>query len=520
MTDNSANNKRIAKNTLLLYIRMFCTLLVSLYTSRVVLKALGFEDFGIYNVVAGFVTMLAFLNNSLSLATQRFLTVALGRGDAYRLKEIFSQSVIAHLFLGICIFVIAEVIGLWFLYNKLNLPPERFQAAFWVFQCSLLSTIVLICCVPYNALIIIHEKMSAFAYISIFEVSSKLLIAYGVQFAKLDKLITYAILLLFLQLLIRFLYSCYSKKHFDESSITWHWNKKILAELTNFASWTIIGNLATIMSSQGLNMLLNVFFGPVVNAARGIAVQIEGAVVGFAQNIQLAINPQIMKTYAIGNLKQHVILIISSAKYCGIMLSFISIPILIELQDVLTLWLEDYPDHTINFVGLIIITGILNSTVNSAATSINATGKIKSYQILVSGTMLLVVPICFFLLKYIRIPEIVFVVNFIITFIAQIIRLLFVRKYTGLPIILFLKKVYLRLIICFLLMLIVPYYVSGQIDNMLSRLFLVFIVSIIYGGFIVAFIALEKSERVYIYNFIRKKMQIHKDSSNVTIQRK
>ena len=510
MINTSENNKRIAKNTVLLYIRMFCTLLVSLYTSRVVLKALGFEDFGIYNVVAGFITMLAFLNNSLSLATQRFLTVALGKGDEYRLKEIFSQSVIAHACLGLCIFIISEIIGLWFLYNKLNIPPERFHAAFWVFQCSLFSTLVLICSVPYNALIIIHEKMSVFAYISIFEVSVKLTIAYALQITILDKLITYAVLLLILQLFIRFLYSYYSKKHFDESSITWHWNKKILAELTVFASWTIIGNMATIMSSQGLNMLLNIFFGPIVNAARGIAVQIEGAVTGFAQNIQLAINPQIMKTYASGDLRQHVTLVISSAKYCGIMLSFISIPILIELQDILTLWLEDYPEHTINFVRLIIITSILNSTVNSSATSINATGKIKKYQILVCGTMLLVIPICYFSFKHIKIPEIAFVINFFIIFLAQIMRLLFVKKYTGLPITIFLKKVYLRLIVSFLLMLIVPYFISGQIDNIFIRLFLVSIVSIIYGGGIVFFIALERNERIYVYKLIRKKIQMYK----------
>lgn len=507
MTDTSQNNKRIAKNTLLLYIRMFFTMLVSLYTSRIVLKALGFEDFGIYNVVAGFVTMLAFLNNSLSLATQRFLSVALGKGNFNKVKEIFSQSVIAHISLSLCIFIFAEVFGLWFLYNKLNIPPERFHAAFWVFQCSILSTIILICSVPYNALIIVHERMSAFAYISIFEVVAKLAIAYLLQISKLDKLIIYTILLLVLQLTIRLLYSYYCKKHFKESSISWHWNKPLLKKLTTFAGWTIVGNIATIMSSQGINMILNMFFGPIVNAARGIAVQIEGAVVGFAQNIQLAINPQIMKTYASGDIKQHITLVISSAKYCGIMLLIISIPILIELKDILTLWLGDYPDHTINFVRLIVITSIFNSTVNSSAISINATGKIKNYQLVVCGTMLLVIPISYVLLKYVQIAEIVFVVNLIILFIAQIMRLFYVKKYIGLSIMIFIKKVYLQLIICFLLMLILPYYVSEQIDNIYFRLFVVTIVAIIYGSIIVLFIALGKEERIYIYNLIKKKLR-------------
>lgn len=507
MTDTSQNNKRIAKNTLLLYIRMFLTMLVSLYTSRIVLKALGFEDFGIYNVVAGFVSMLAVLNTSLSVATQRFLSLALGKGDICRVKEIFSQSIIAHIGLSVCIFIITEVIGLWFLYNKFNLPAERFQAAFWVFQCSILSTIVLICSVPYNALIIVHEKMSAFAYISIFEVISKLIIAYMLQITKYDKLIIYAILLFLLQLIIRLIYSYYSKKHFEETSISWHINKHLLVRLITFAGWTIIGNIATIMSSQGLNMLLNIFFGPVVNAARGIAVQIEGAIVGFAQNIQLAVNPQIMKTYASGNLKQHVILVISSAKYCGIMLLLISIPILVELRDVLTLWLGNYPDHTINFVRLIIVTCILNSTVNSSAISIDATGKIKVFQILVGGTLLLVIPISYILLSFIPIAEFVFVVNFIVIFIAQILRLYFVKKYIGLPMIQFFRDVYLPLIISFLLMLIVPYYVSKQIDNFYLRLISVTIVSLIYGSVIVLFVALKKNERIYIYNFVRNKIQ-------------
>lgn len=507
MTDTSQNNKRIAKNTLLLYIRMFLTMLVSLYTSRIVLKALGFEDYGIYNVVAGFVTMLAFLNNSLSLATQRFLSVSLGNNDFNKVKKIFSQSVIAHICLSLCIFLFAEVFGLWFFYNKLNFPPERFQAAFWVFQCSVLSTIVLICSVPYNALIIVHEKMSAFAYISIFEVVAKLSIAYLLQISKWDKLIIYAILLFILQLTIRLLYSCYCKKHFEESSISWHWNKHLLKKLTTFAGWTVIGNIATIMSSQGINMILNMFFGPIVNAARGIAVQIEGAVVGFAQNIQLAINPQIMKTYASGDIKQHITLVISSAKYSGIMLLIISVPILIELKDILTLWLGEYPDHTINFVRLIVITSIFNSTVNSSAISINATGRIKNYQLVVCGIMLLVIPISYILLKYVQIAEIVFVVNLVILFIAQIMRLFYVKKYIGLSIMLFIKQVYLRLIICFLLMLIFPFYVSGQIDNLYYRLFVVTLIAIIYGGFIVLFIGLGKEERVYVYNLIRKRIK-------------
>lgn len=508
MTDITQNNKRIAKNTLLLYVRMFFTMLISLYTSRVVLKALGFEDFGIYNVVAGFVTMLAFLNNSLSNATQRFLSVALGKGDSYRVKEIFSQSVIAHICLALCIFIFAEIFGLWFFYNKLNLDPERIQAAFWVFQCSILSTIVLICSVPYNALIIVHEKMSAFAYISIFEVVAKLAIAYILQISQWDKLIIYAILLVVLQLIIRLLYSYYSKKHFKESAISWHWNKRLLKRLTTFTGWTVIGNIATIMSSQGINMILNIFFGPIINAARGIAVQIEGAVTGFAQNIQLAINPQIMKTYASGNIKQHINLVISSAKYCGIMLLIISVPILVELKDILTLWLGDYPEHTINFAKLIIITSIFNSTVNSSAISINATGKIKNYQLVVGGTMLLVIPISYVLLKYIKLAEITFIVNLIILFIAQIMRLFYVKKYIGLSIMVFIKEVYLRLIICFLLMLIIPYYISEQIDNIYFRLFIVTIIAIMYGSLIVLYIALKKEERSYLYSLIRKRLKI------------
>ena len=299
MTDTSANNKRIAKNTLLLYIRMLFLMAVSLYTSRVVLQALGVEDFGIYNVVGGVVAMFGFLNAAMSSSTQRYLTFELGRGDMSRLRTVFCTSVNIHALISLVIVLLAETIGLWFFYQKMIIPEERLNAAMWVYQFSVLSSVVMVMNVPYNASIVAHERMSAFAYISILEVLLKLLIVFLLQVVCWDRLAFYAFLVFLVQLGIRFIYGIYCRKHFKETAFRWLWDKVMFREMLSFAGWNLWGNCAGVAFTQGINLLLNMFFGPVVNAARGIAVQVQSAVQQFSLNFQTAVNPQITKSYAV-----------------------------------------------------------------------------------------------------------------------------------------------------------------------------------------------------------------------------
>lgn len=313
--DIAANNKRIAKNTLMLYIRMLFMMGVSLFTSRVILETLGVEDFGIYSVVGGIITMFAFINGGMVSATQRFITFEIGKGNVEKLKSVFSTSLQIHALISLIIILLGETVGLWFLYEKMVIPEARMDAAMWVYQCSIIACVVNIMSIPYNADIVAHEKMSAFAYISIVEVSLKLIIVYLLLLSPWDKLIVYAILLLLVQFSIRFVYSHYCHKHFEETNYKHQWNKPLLYEMISFAGWSFWGSLSVVLYTQGLNMLLNVFFGPVVNAARGIAVQVQSAVQQFTTNFQMALNPQITKNYAVGDLDQMHSLMFRSARF-------------------------------------------------------------------------------------------------------------------------------------------------------------------------------------------------------------
>lgn len=355
MTDTVQNNKRIAKNTLLLYIRMLFMMAISLYTSRIILNTLGVEDYGIYNVVGGVVAMFGFINSSMSSATQRYITFALGKGNFTNLQKVFSTTLQIHVLIAVIILILGETIGLWFMNEKMQIPTNRMDAAFWVLQCSILSTIVMIISVPYNADIIAHEKMSAFAYISILEAVLKLAIVYILLIGSFDKLILYAFLLLAVQILIRFCYSLYCNKHFKETKYKHVWDKTLFKEMTEFAGWSIFGNLSGVLFGQGLNMLLNVFFGPVVNAARAIALQVQCAIQQFVNSFQMALNPQITKTYARGELEEMHKLMFRSARFSFYLLFFLSLPVLFETNFILTIWLKTVPENTVIFLRIMIV---------------------------------------------------------------------------------------------------------------------------------------------------------------------
>lgn len=322
METESANNKRIAKNALLLYFRMFITMAVSLYTSRVILKALGVEDFGIYNVVGGVVTMLTFINTAMGSASQRYITFELGHKNYKQLYTVFCTSVEVHILIAIIIAILSETIGIWFLNTHMEIPSLRLEAANWVYQFSILSCIVSILYVPFNATIIAHEKMSAFAYISIIEVLLKLIIVYMLMLSEIDRLILYSILIFSIQLFIFIIYVTYCICHFPETRFKFIFDKQLFKNMISFASWSLIGNLAIVACTQGLNILLNIFWGPIVNAARAIAAQVQNAIYSFGSNFQTAINPQITKNFATGNIKQMHNLIFVSCKYSFFLLFF------------------------------------------------------------------------------------------------------------------------------------------------------------------------------------------------------
>lgn len=428
MQEISSNNKRIAKNTLLLYFRMLATMAVSLYTSRVVLNILGVEDFGIYNVVGGIVAMFGFINGSMTSATQRYLTFELGQNNRTQLTKVFSTSLSIHAIISFLIIVLAETVGLWFLWNKMQIPADRMNAAFWVFQCSVAASVIMIMSVPYNAAIIAHERMSAFAYISIIEVSLKLLIVCFLRYFHTDKLILYAALIVIVQLVIRLCYSWYCNRHFKETKYRWIWDKTLFCEMTGFAGWNLFGNLAAITFTQGLNLLLNMFFGPVVNAARGIAVQAQTAIGQFSSNFQTALNPQITKSYATGDMEYMHGLIFRSAKFSFFLLLLLSLPVLIETKAILTLWLKIVPDHTVVFLRIMLCTTWVYAVSNPLITAASATGKIKLYQSVVGGLLLLILPISYLCLRLGLPAYSVFIVHLVIEITAQFARLLMLKR--------------------------------------------------------------------------------------------
>lgn len=385
MATTSANNKRIAKNTLLLYIRMLFLMAVNLYTSRVVLNVLGVEDFGIYNVVGGVVAMFSMLSGSLSAAITRFITYELGTGDRESLKRIFSSAVTIQIGLAVLIILLAEAIGVWFLNIKMNIPDARIVAANWVFQFSILTFAINLISVPYNASIIAHERMSAFAYISILEAIGKLAIAFLIVVSPMDKLIFYAILMCAVALIVRFAYGIYCKRNFEECTYHFIFDKDLLKRMFGFAGWNFIGATSAVLRDQGGNVVINLFCGPAVNAARGIAFQVNNAVSGFVTNFMTALNPQITKSYAAGDRDYMMTLIYQGARLSFYMLLLLSLPVLINTHYILELWLKTVPEHAVLFVQLVLVFAMSESISHPLITAMLATGKIRNYQLVVGG---------------------------------------------------------------------------------------------------------------------------------------
>ncbi|HBH08748.1 MAG TPA: hypothetical protein DDX40_05030 [Rikenellaceae bacterium] len=495
---NTLNNQRIAKNTLVLYVRMFLMMAVSLFTSRIILQVLGVEDFGVYNVVGGIISMFAFINGGMVSATQRYITFEIGTGNKAKLRSVFSTSLQIHAAIALLVVALGETVGLWFLLEKMVIPEGRMTAAVWVYQCSIIASVVNIMSIPYNADIVAHEKMSAFAYISIVEVILKLLIVYLLMFSPCDKLIVYAVLILLVQLSIRFIYAGYCKRHFEESSYRNSFDKPLLREMAGFAGWSFWGNLAGILYTQGLNILLNVFFGPVVNAARGIAVQVQSAVQQFVTNFQMALNPQITKSYAIGELDQMHSLMFRSARFSFFLLFFITLPVLLETDFLLGVWLKDVPENAVVFTRIMICISLIYTTASPCVIANQATGKVKVYQIVVGGILLMILPISYIVLKLGAPPYSVFIVHFCVESIAQCARMLMLRNLIGLPMGQYMKNIYLPVAATVAVSVILPVFVHNQFDVGWLRFVVVGFTCVLSVGFSVFALGLSKHERSFL----------------------
>lgn len=499
MSNTTENNKRIAKNTLLLYFRMLFLMAVSLYTSRVVLNALGVEDFGIYNVVGGVVAMFSVLSGSLSSAISRFITYELGKGNQENLNKIFSTAVTTQLGLAGIIILLAETIGIWFLNVKMNIPEVRMEAANWVFQFSILTFAINLISVPYNASIIAHEKMSAFAYISILEVVGKLTIAYLITITPIDKLIFYAILMCLVALIVRFTYGNYCKRYFSECTYHFIWDKQLLKSMFSFAGWNFIGASSAVLRDQGGNVVINLFCGPTVNTARGIAFQVNNAVNQFVVNFMTALNPQITKSYAAGDKGYMMTLIFQGARLSFYILLLLSLPILVNTHYILALWLKIVPEHAVLFVQLIFIFALSESISQPLITAMLATGKIRNYHIIVGGLQMMNLPISYILLRLGYFPEIVIVIAICISQCCLAARLILLRGMIGLSITKYLKNVYLNIIVVSIIAVILPLISAYYIKESFISFILISLIAVICTLSSIYFLGCNNQEREFIH---------------------
>lgn len=470
------NNKRIAKNTLYLYIRMFFTLGVGLYTSRVILRVLGASDFGLYNVIGGMLTMFTMFSTALTIGTNRFLTYAIGEGNYQKLEKTFSMALYLHILLAVIILILSETFGLWFLLTQMNIPIGRETAAFWVYQFTVFAFLLSLVQVPFQASLISHEQMNIYAYMSIYDVVVKLLIVILLQYVVFDKLIFYTFLIFILQSVTVTIYNIYCQRHYSECRFKIKWDSALAKQFASYSGWNLIGGSQTFFTNQGVNILLNIFCGTVVNAARGLAVNVNNCVLQFINNFQMAANPQIIKLYATKDYDSLFRLVINNCRIAEYLYLMIAIPAFIEVDYVLYLWLGNYPYYTPIFVQIILIQSALAPLNSPVGMIVHATGKMKWLSIASLG-LLTIFPLSFYILKAGYSPVWVFVVSAIIWSWSNISQIYFAHNYTGISYKSIFKDVYLNTFIGGMVMFIIPWLISLNMPIGLSRFLIVFLTS-------------------------------------------
>lgn len=501
------DQKRIAKNTLLLYLRMGVIMLIGFYTSRVVLATLGEVDFGLYNVIGGIVVAFAFLNGVMSAACNRYFAIEIGREDYDALKKVFSLNVTIFLVLGGVILLLSETVGLWFLNAKMVIPPDRHLAANWVYQFSILAFLINMMSTPYRAMIIAKEKMKVFAYSSIVEAVLRLLIVFLLPICPFDQLVFYAILMFIISLAISGFYMIYCTRYYPECRYSYYWNKPLFKEIVGYTGWQVIGGMAGIGRSQGLNIILNMFFGPIVNAARGVAYQVYINIYQFVNNFAMAYNPQIFKSYATNEHNAMQNLVFRSSKFSYYLLFLFVLPVFIEAPAILDIWLKDVPAHAVLFCRLMLIIGLIDCIGIPLTTAVSATGKLKWYEITVGGSQLLAVVLAYILFKLGTFPpETAFFLSIASSIISLILRMVFVKHLLQMSISEYLKTVMLPIILVTITASIVPFLVFIYTASSLFWTCISICLSLLCTTFAILSIGLTKSERVLMFKLIKQKL--------------
>ncbi|SIO10327.1 lipopolysaccharide biosynthesis protein [Fibrobacter sp. UWB11] len=501
-----ASNKKIVKNTITLYLRQFLVLTVSLYTYRIILANLGVTDFGIYNVVGGVVAMFSLLSNSMATATNRFLSFDLGRGDFVQLKKTFNLTFVAYLCASVFLIILAETVGAWFVSNKLVIPEVRINAAFIVYQFAIVSFILTICTIPCTAMIIAHENMSVYAYVSIFDVISKLIIAFLIKYSSVDKLVLYGLLITISTFAVSLYYWCYCYVKYKECHLSFFWDKKKFFQIFSFAGWNLFGAASGLVKGQGINVLLNLFFGPVVNAARAIAMQVNHSVCLFAQNFFTAVQPQIIKNYANKESEKMLLLVYRSGKMTFCLMLLVVMPLFLEMPMILNLWLNEVPEGTIIFARLVLIESLIESMSYPIGTALNATGRIKVYQIVVGTIQIMNFPFSYVALCYGAPAYIVMVLSIIISIGAFVARLLILKRNMSFSVSSYLKSVVLFSFIMLVITSIIPCIENYVLSNSFGRLVLTILSSSLIIVLFFLFKGLNKQERKVLLSSIKQKV--------------
>lgn len=503
--DNAFKSKRIAKNTLMLYLRMFLLMLVGLYTSRVVLEALGENDFGIYNVVGGVVAMFTIISGALNSAVSRFITFEMGKGEAAQLDKVYSTAVTIQLILAAVVIILAEPAGLWFIENEMTIDPSRIPAAKWVLHFSLLSFVINLMSVPQMASITAHEKMTAYAYIGILDGFLRLGTAFLISHSPIDRLVFYAALMSCVVLIVRIAYGIYCRTHFEECRYRPVFDKPLIKEMFSFAGWNFIGVTSGVLREHGGNILVNIFSGPAVNAARGVAVQLNGAVQGFVTNFMTAVNPQITKSYAAGDEAYLFPLLRRSSRMSFYLLYMIALPVLFNTEYLLGLWLKEVPDHTMLFVQLFLVFALSESLSNPLITVMLATGRIRNYQLAVGGLQLLNVPVSYVCLRLGAMPEVTVIVAVIISQICFFVRLIMLRRMIRLDAVRYFREVYLNVLAVTVVSLVLPLLLHEVMPDTFAGFCMSVTICFVSAVLAILFIGCRKDERREIKEFVRRR---------------
>lgn len=489
---------------------MLFMMAIGLFTSRVILTALGISDMGLMSVAGSVITMFTFLNATLTSGTQRFISYAIGENNAQRLRAVFKSAMTLHLLLAIIIFFLGETLGLWYVYNKLNVEPGRFQAAMWCYQLSIISTVVGMVQLPFNSALIAHEKMNIYAYMTIFDAVFKLLAAYLIQIVCFDRLIFYSILIFAAELLSTFLYNLYCRKHFKECSFSFGYDKGLFRNMLSFSGWNTLGCLAAMGQGTGVNLIINSFCGTVVNGARGIAFQANGWVTRFVENFMVALNPQIIKSYASGDIQRMSSLVINGARFGCYLFLLLGIPLFVEIEFVLKLWLGQCPEHTVAFMRIVMIETLFKTMGTPTVTAMHATGQMKLLNITVGSILLLIVPVSYVCFRLGLSPEQVLLINIIPWIVVPFIRVFLVKKYSQgkFPVGQYLYQVVLKTTAMALLMFVpiwlFSYYMQSYTDWI--RFCAIFTSSLVFSAMVIYYIGLEQKYRILLVEKLKVKI--------------